>query len=115
MEIKEKLDQPLLLRTWVSGTVAFDGATPSNDKMSKDIASALKTEASLVVMKSIKTGFGKRQAVFSAAVYKDAAAKARAEVKTKRQKEAEAKAAADAKKAAEEAKAASEAPKEEVK
>jgi len=111
MEIKHKLDQPLLSRTWVSGTVAFDGATPSNDKMAKDIASSLKTEVSLIVMKSIRTGFGKNQATFEAAVYKDAAAKERAEVKTKRQKEAIAKATAEAKKAADEAKAAAEQPK----
>ena len=106
MELKEKIEQPLLSRTWVNGEVSFEGPTPSNDKLSKDIASAMKSDISLVVMKSIRTVFGLRKASFSAAVYKDAAALAHAEVKTKRQRDAQAKSLAEAKKAADEAQAA---------
>lgn len=112
MEIKQKIDQPLLSRTIVNGTVAFDGATPSNDKIAKDIASSMKVDASLVVMKKIQSDFGRSCATFNAVVYKDAKVKSSVEVKTKRQKDAEAKAAAEAKKAAEEAAKAAEAPKE---
>lgn len=116
MEITKKHDQPLLSRMIVSGSVAFDGATSSNDKLSKDIASSLKIDSSLVVMKSIRTLFGKNIATFEAAVYKDNQAREQIEVKTKKQKEAEAKAAIEAKKVQEEvAKVAQESKQSEVK
>lgn len=108
MELKQKIEQPLLSRTLVNGHVAFDGATPSNDKLAKDIASSVKSDPSLVVMKHVYSGFGKKEADFMAVVYKDVAARDRFEVKTKKAKDAEKKAQADAK-------AAAAAPKEEAK
>lgn len=114
MEIKQQREQPLLSRTCLNGTLAFEGATPSNHSLTNDIASSLKTKPSLVVVKNITTFFGKMEASFSAIVYKDESSLHRYEVKTKRMKDAEAKAvkeAAEAKAAKEdaEAKAAKEA------
>lgn len=96
MEITKRFEQPLLSRTCLNGTLAFDGATPSNHSLVNDIASSLKTTPSLVVVKKITTLFGKMEAYFSAVVYKDESSLHRYEVKTKKVKEAEAKAAKEA-------------------
>ena len=111
LEIKDKKENPLLSRIEVSGIITFDKATPSNDQVAQSIASQLKVDASLIKMKHIYTGFGERQAKFSAFVYKTKEALDKIEPKPKKQLEKEKKAAEAAKKAAEEAKA----PKEEAK
>lgn len=96
MEIVQKHEQPLLSRTWLTGSVAFDSVTPSNKSLANDIASSLKVDASLVVLKKISTAYGKKEASWSAVVYSNAKAKNTYEVKTKKIKEIEAKAAKDA-------------------
>ena len=111
LEIKTKKENPLLSRIEISGTLEFDKATPSNDQVAQSIASQLKVDASLIKMKHIYTGFGERQAKFSAFVYKTKEDLDKIEPKPKKQVEKEKKAAEAAKKAAEEAKA----PKEEAK
>ncbi|MBW3005101.1 hypothetical protein KY310_04685 [Candidatus Woesearchaeota archaeon] len=114
LEIKNKKENPLLSRIEVSGTVTFEGATPSNEQMAQSIASQLKADASVVKMKKIHTNMGSHQAVFTAFVYKSKEELDKIEPKPKKQLEKEQKKAEAAKKAAEEAKPA-EAPKEEAK
>jgi len=112
IEIKEKKENPLLSRTEVSGTVSFDGATPSNAQVAQGIASQIKVEPSVVKMRKIRNTLGSHQADFTAFVYKSKEELDRIEPKPKKQLEKEKK-AAEAKKA-EKAKPA-EAPKEEAK
>ena len=100
MEISRKHEQALLSRTIVEGSAAFDGATISNAHLARDIASSMKTDPSLVVIKRIRNTFGRREAVFSAVVYSDAKAKASYEIKTKKMKEADIKAQKEAAEAA---------------
>lgn len=112
IEIKNKKENPLLSRVEVSGTVSFDGATPSNEQLAQSIASQMKADASVVKMKKIRNTLGSHQASFTAFVYKSKEELDRVEPKPKKQLEKEQKKAEAAKKAAEEAKAA-EAPKKE--
>jgi ribosomal protein S24E len=108
IEIKNKKENPLLARIEVSGIVAFEGATPSNEQVAQSIASQLKVDASVVKMKKIYTTMGSREAEFLAFVYNSKEELDKIEPKPKKQLEKEKKAAEDAKKAAE-------APKEEAK
>ena len=113
IEIKNKKDNPLLSRIEVSGIVAFEGVTPSNEQVAQSIASQLKVDASVVKMKHIYTGFGEHEAKFLALVYNSKEELDRIEPKPKKQLEKEQKAVEAAKKTAEEEKPA-EAPKEEA-
>jgi ribosomal protein S24E len=67
----ENIDEkPLLARKEVKAKVAFIGkATPSNDDVRKAIASELKVEEKVVVMKHIYTAFGSSEADVEAYVY----------------------------------------------
>ena len=112
--INEKKVNALLHRVEVSGSIVFEGATPSNNDVAAWLAKELKKDLSLVVVKNIYTGFGSQEATFSAFVYDSASAKDKAEMKTKhlkkkleeqkKKEEEERKAAAEAKKKAEEVK-----------
>lgn len=119
LEIKNKKDNPLLSRIEVSGIVSFDGATPSNEQVSRGIASQINADLSVVRMKHMHTGAGARKAEFLAFVYKSKEELDRIEPKPRKQLEKEQKKAESAKKAAEAAKSAeapkAEAPKEEAK
>jgi ribosomal protein S24E len=117
IEIKEKKENPLLSRIEVSGVIAFEGATPSNEQVAQSIASQLKADPSVVKMKKIHTNMGSHRAVFTAFVYNSREEFDRIEPKPKKQLEKEQKKAEAAKKAAEEAKPEEkkEAPKEEKK
>jgi len=116
VKITQKDEKPMTGRTEVKGTISFqDKATPSNDTVAKDIASQLKVDEKLVVVKHIYTSFGSAEASVEALVYKTEEDLKRFEPTTKAMKlkvEAAAKKAAEAAKAAEEAKAA---PAEEAK
>ena len=69
-KITETKKEDLLFRTVVKAEVLFEGAkTPSNDEIKKAIASHLKSEESLVVMKKIDPQFGRSQADILAYVY----------------------------------------------
>ncbi|MBD3304193.1 hypothetical protein GF343_03540 [Candidatus Woesearchaeota archaeon] len=114
IEIKEKKENPLLSRIEVSGTVSFDGTTPSNEQVAQGIASQMKIEPSVVKMRKIRNTLGSHQADFTAFVYNSKEELDRIEPKPKKQLEKEKKAAEAKKKAEEEAKPA-EAPKEEKK
>ncbi|MBW2973526.1 hypothetical protein KY346_03985 [Candidatus Woesearchaeota archaeon] len=108
IDIKNKKENPLLSRIEVSGIIAFDGATPSNEQVSQGIAAQMKVDVSVVKMKNIRTSMGSHQAEFLAFVYNTKADLDKIEPKPKKQVEKEQKKAEAAKKAAE-------APKEEAK
>ena len=70
VKIEKTEEKPLLGRKEVSGKLTFQGkATPSNADVAKEIASELKTDEKLVVMKHIYTGFGTCEAEIEAYVY----------------------------------------------
>jgi ribosomal protein S24E len=63
-------EKPLLARKEVAGKMTFEGkATPSNADVAKAIASELKTDEKLVVVKHIYTAFGSCEAEIQAYVY----------------------------------------------
>ena len=90
LEITEKNELPLLSRTEVSGKLAFENKTPSNDEVKKEIASKMKSDEALVVMKRILTHYGEQTGEFEAYVYKDQKSLERVEPKKKEKKEGEA-------------------------
>ncbi len=111
LNITEKKDNLLLERVEVLGTITFEGVTPSNSEVTEAIAKALKSDASLVVLKGIHTKFSEQVADVIALVYKTAEAKAKFETVTKHVK----KKAEEVAKAAAEEKKEEAAPKEEAK
>ena len=92
MEILEKVEEPLLSRIAVKASVVFEAATPSTEEVAKQIASALKKDEKLVVVKKIATTYGEKKADIDAVVYDSEEAKNKIERKTKAMKEAEKKA-----------------------
>jgi ribosomal protein S24E len=109
LKIEKTDEKPLLARKEVSGSMTFEGkTTPSNADTAKQIASELKTDEKLVVVKGIYTGFGTNQAKFNAYVYNSAEDLKKIEPKNKKEeakKEGEAaEEAAPAEKPAEEKK-----------
>lgn len=113
LEIKETKENSILKRKEITGTIIFQGGTPTNKDAAKEIAGQLKTGVECVVMKHIYTDFGKQIANFEAYVYESKEQKEKIEPKTKKDRDAEKKAKEEAKKKAEEAKAAAEKPAEE--
>ena len=89
VSVKSKVDRPLLFRSELSGSVSFQGRTPSNDELRKSLASSLKCEESLVVVKRIDSSFGGLSAGFSAFVYKDRDSLAMVEPKKREKKKEE--------------------------
>ncbi len=104
LEITQQGKQPLLSRTEITGKITFQGATPSNEDLKKTIATKLKVDESLVVIKHIYTEFGSQEANIEAFAYDDKKVMAVLEKKAKKQKEKEAKAAEKAKEAPKEEK-----------
>ena len=74
--IHQKTENDVLSRVEVEGTITFDAATPSRQELVKAIAADLKVSHDLVVIRSIRTRFGKREAAFTAQAYKHADAMA---------------------------------------
>lgn len=129
--IENKLNNPLLQRTEVEGSLSFEGAIPSNMELQQELAKQLSKDAQLIVVKKLESRFSGSVADFKAVAYANPEAKQKAERMTKHirkrmaeeakkkaeekarkeAEEAKKKAEEEAKKAAEEAKAA-EQPKE---
>lgn len=84
MEILEKKEEPLLSRVSVKASVVFETATPSNEEVAKQIASALKKDVKLVVVKKIQTHYGERTADIDAFVYDSEQALKQAEPQPKK-------------------------------
>lgn len=71
LEIKNKKENPLLHRTEIKALLTWEGATPSNEKVKKEIASQLKADEKLVIVKHIYTKFGTTTADVLAYLYED--------------------------------------------
>jgi len=70
IKIDKTDEKPLLARKEIKGSMIFEGkATPSNDEVRKAIASELKVDEGVVVVKHIYTSFGSSEAEISAYVY----------------------------------------------
>jgi len=69
IKISNKAEQPLLSRTELQGVVSFESATPSRIEIKKKIADALKSDASLITIISIKNYFGQKAARVTAHIY----------------------------------------------
>jgi len=96
-------NEPLLSRIHVKAELIFEHATPSNAEVKKQIASSMKKDESLVVIKKIATHYGEKMADVDAVVYENKEAKESIEPKTKHMRDAEKKAAEEAAKPKEEA------------
>jgi len=71
VNIKQKIDEPLLSRQRIEGEVAFSGAVPSKEELKKDIASQVKAQPELVNVEHVYTKFGTGNANVLAHVYSD--------------------------------------------
>jgi small subunit ribosomal protein S24e len=69
LKITEKREEELLSRTAIKLHIIFDKATPSKEELKKAIASELKADENLVVVKDIYTEFGNSEADVNAYVY----------------------------------------------
>ena len=71
LKITEKKEEPLLSRTRITAEISFDAVTPSNKDVKAKIASALKANENIVVIKNIKVLFGKKEAKVIGYQYED--------------------------------------------
>jgi ribosomal protein S24E len=99
LTIIENKENLLLKRNELSGTLEFEGATPSNSNVSSTLAQELKKDLKLIIVKHIYTNFSHQTAKFDAIVYENVEAKNKFEIVTKHMK----KAAKEEKKKADEA------------
>ncbi|MBI2139670.1 hypothetical protein HYU14_02000 [Candidatus Woesearchaeota archaeon] len=93
MEIKitADVDNPLLLRRDIQAAMDFPGKpTPKNDEVLKLIAEKEKADPSAIVIRKIRTSFGKGHAIVTASVYKSEADKKKIELAKKSKKGSEA-------------------------
>tara|TARA_Y100000310_G_C20679527_1_gene815095 strand:+ start:63 stop:449 length:387 start_codon:yes stop_codon:yes gene_type:complete len=86
IEIRSKEKNTLLSREEVLATITFEAQTPSNNDVTKALADNLKSTAEKVVVKSIKTHFGDRNADVTAFVYDSKEKKVEIEPKKKEKK-----------------------------
>jgi len=87
LKIISQTEKPLLSRVNVKAEILFEKATPTNEEVRKQLASALKKDENLIVIKKIKTAYGLTQADVEAHVYDTVDAKVRVEPKPKKPKE----------------------------
>ncbi len=82
LSLQNKHENQLLERTEVQARVEFEGATPSTAEVAAALASEMKQEAELVVVKHVHNLFGKKEAKVQALVYHNTGAKKKFEVTT---------------------------------
>ena len=87
LNITQKKQEPLLSRTMVQASVEFEKCTPSYPEITTSIASNLKTDEKLVVVRHVYTSFGKKTAQVTAYVYADEGKKQFIEPKAKEKKD----------------------------
>ncbi|HIH05144.1 TPA: hypothetical protein HA372_03390 [Candidatus Woesearchaeota archaeon] len=71
LSISQKDKEPLLSRMRVCGELAFESTTPSNAEVRKAVASSIKADEKLVVVRKVHNFFGRRKAAFEVCVYDD--------------------------------------------
>lgn len=88
IKINKVEEKPLLARKEISGHIMFEGkSTPSNENVRKAIASELKADEKLVIVKHIYTSFGSSEASIEAYVYNTEEDLKRIEPKQKKKEE----------------------------
>lgn len=101
IKIEKTEEKPLLARKEIAASIMFEGkATPSNDEVRKQIASGLKVDEKVVVVKHIYTSFGSSEAKVEAYVYNTEEDLKKIEPKVKEAKKKAAEGAAPAEEAA---------------
>ena len=70
LNIIKKEEKPLLSRTEVVAEIDFDASTPKKEEIKKKIASSLKSDPNITVIKKVYTIFGKKKIKVLAFVYK---------------------------------------------
>ena len=70
LKILDKKEEELLSRISIKARIIFDKATPSNQEIKKQIASELKADETLVVVKKVSTEYGKTEADIDAYIYR---------------------------------------------
>ena len=101
LKILSEEEAPLLSRRKIVADATFSGATPSKKEVWKQLASALKTDEKLVVVKNIRTSFGNQQARVVALQYTSEEEMKRIEPAPKKEKAGEKKEGDEAKAAPE--------------
>ncbi len=71
LNITSKEEKPLLSRTEIMADITFDSATPSKEKIKEKLATILKVDANLIVVKKVFNKFGEKRAGVSAFAYKN--------------------------------------------
>jgi len=112
LTITEKQDNILLGRTRIQAELSYEGVTPSNTDVTKQVSSALKTDEKLVCVRHIYTAYRSHKAIIKAYVYKSEDALKKNEITSAKKREADKKSALEThQKAVEEKKKAAESAK----
>lgn len=69
LEIIEQKENKLLERKEIRIKVAFNGATPKREELRKKIIELLKSDAEKTIVDSLRTQFGKKEAIVEARIY----------------------------------------------
>ena len=69
LKIISQTEEPLLSRTNIKALISFEAQTPSTEDVKKQLASATKKDAKLVVVKKISTHYGNKEADVNAYIY----------------------------------------------
>lgn len=86
LTINKKKENPLLQRTEVHGTIAFDKTTPSNNEVIELLAKELQAAPACIVIKNINTLFGQHNATVQAYIYNSEELRAKTEKVTSHQR-----------------------------
>jgi len=100
LNIRKKIETPLLSRLRVVAEATYEGPTPSKDVIRQSLAAKLNKDQDLVNIRHIYTRFGRQYAKIIAHIYNTKKDMELYEIKTKKQKKAEAEAAKKAAEAA---------------
>jgi ribosomal protein S24E len=87
MNVMTKKEEPLLSRTMLKASLDYERATPSYKDVVALLASHLKTDEKLIVIRHIYNAFGAKKAEVIAYVYSDENKKQLIEPKVKEKKE----------------------------
>lgn len=69
IEVTERKKVPLLSRERITAIASFEGATPSREKLLKEVAKALEVPETRIIIKHIYTRFGVQHAKVIIHVY----------------------------------------------
>ena len=87
LKIESKLEDPLLQRTRLEGSMTYDKATPSIAEVTKEISGQLKKEENTIKIRNIYNTFGTKHANIIAYAYKDEKTKLEVEQQPKKPKD----------------------------